>query len=118
MRPIGASLDWSWHGYRTCLACGGRWKDDPKSRCPAARTGAGGMLIHAEDQARIGLLMARRAGYGANNRILPEGWIADSLRPCVALNPSYGLLWWWLNTNHGRYKSAPDEQFLRVGRGR
>ena len=34
------------------------------------------MLIHAEDQARIGLLMLRR-GEWDGRRVLPEGWIDE-----------------------------------------
>ena len=75
----------------------------------------GGMLIHAEDQARIGLLMLRRGEWNGR-RILPESWIAKSLRPC-ALNPVYGLLW-WLNTGSGRYKSAPEDSFFAIRRRR
>ena len=75
----------------------------------------GGMLIHAEDQARLGLLMLRRGEWNGK-QMLPESWIAESLRPCP-LKPTYGLLW-WLNTGHGRYTSAPASSFLRIGRGR
>jgi CubicO group peptidase (beta-lactamase class C family) len=74
----------------------------------------GGILIHAEDQARIGLLMARRGDWNGR-RILPESWIVESLRPCT-LNPLYGLLW-WLNTGGGRYKSAPESSFFAYGAG-
>ena len=111
MRPIGASPDWSWHGYRTStvdvdgvaiesVAGGTHW--------------GGGMLIHAEDQARIGLLMARRGDWNGR-RIVPESWIAESLRPCAS-NPNYGLLW-WLNTGQTRYKSAPASSFYASGAG-
>ncbi len=72
------------------------------------------MLIHAEDQARIGLLMLRDGEWNGR-RILPESWIAESLRPC-ALNPNYGLLW-WLNTGGGRYKSAPEDSYFASGAG-
>src|SRR6185312_2219823 len=56
MRPIGASDTWRWHGYRNSfvdvggaqvqsVSGGGHW--------------GGGVFIHAEDQARIGMLMAQ-----------------------------------------------------------
>ena len=48
-------------------------------------------------------------------RVLPESWIAESLRPCP-LKPTYGLLW-WLNTAHGRYASAPVGSFFASGAG-
>jgi CubicO group peptidase (beta-lactamase class C family) len=111
MRPIGASDDWSWHGYKNSGV-------DIDGRVIESVSGGthwgGGMLIHAEDQARIGLLM-QRGGEWAGKRILPEHWIAESLAPC-ALNPVYGLLW-WLNTGHGRYKSAPANSFFASGAG-
>ena len=74
----------------------------------------GGMLIHAEDQARIGLLMLRRGEWGGR-RLLPERWIAESLQPC-ALNPVYGLLW-WLNTGGRRYPSATEASCFASGAG-
>jgi CubicO group peptidase (beta-lactamase class C family) len=111
MRPIGASTDWSWSGYSTSQV-------DIDGRTIESVSGGthwgGGMLIHAEDQARIGLLMLRRGNWNGK-QLLPEQWIADSLRPC-ALNPNYGLLW-WLNTNHGRYKSAPESSVFASGAG-
>jgi CubicO group peptidase (beta-lactamase class C family) len=101
MRPIGASSDWSWHGYSTSgVEVDGRMMESVSG----GTHWGGGMLIHAEDQARLGLLMSRRGEWNGV-RVLPESWIDESLRPC-ALNPNYGLLW-WLNTGRGRYKSAP-----------
>ncbi len=57
--------------------------------------------------------MLRREWHG--RRVLPERWIEASLHPC-ALNPVYGLLW-WLNTGHGRYRSAHEDSFFAVGAG-
>ncbi|HXT80725.1 MAG TPA: serine hydrolase [Acetobacteraceae bacterium] len=111
MQPIGASPDWSWHGYRTSTV-------DVDGRMIESVSGGthwgGGMLIHAEDQARIGLLMLRRGEWNGR-RILPERWIEESLVPC-AQNPSYGLLW-WLNTARRRYASAPEDSFFASGAG-
>ena len=79
MRPIGASDDWSWHGYRTStVEIDGRMM---KSVSGGSHWG-GGVAIHAEDQARIGLLMLRR-GEWEGRRLLPERWIdgvADAVR--------------------------------------
>jgi CubicO group peptidase (beta-lactamase class C family) len=111
MSPIGASSDWSWHGYRTSSVA----IDDRMIESVSGGTHwGGGVLIHAEDQARIGLLMLRR-GEWAGRRILPESWIDASLQPCK-LNPLYGMLW-WLNTNSGRYSSAPADSFFASGAG-
>jgi CubicO group peptidase (beta-lactamase class C family) len=111
MQPIGASADWSWHGYSTSsVEIDGRMIESVSG----GTHWGGGMLIHAEDQARIGLLMQRRGDWNGR-RVLPESWIVESLQPC-ALNPVYGLLW-WLNTGHARYASAPESSFFASGAG-
>jgi CubicO group peptidase (beta-lactamase class C family) len=111
MRPIGASGDWSWHGYRTSVV-------DIDGRLIESVSGGshwgGGVAIHAEDQALIGLLMLRRGEWNGR-RLLPESWIEQSLAPCV-LNRNYGLLW-WLNTGRQRYSSAPEASFFASGAG-
>jgi CubicO group peptidase (beta-lactamase class C family) len=111
MQPIGASSSWTWHGYSNSfvevsgrmiqsVSGGGHW--------------GGGMFIHAEDQARIGLLMLRRGAWGAR-RLLPESSVADSFRPCP-LNPQYGLLW-WLNTGRAYAPSAGADSYFAIGAG-
>jgi len=111
MQPIGASGDWSWHGYRTSMVeIDGRMIESVSG----GSHWGGGVLIHAEDQARIGLLMLRR-GVWEGRRLLPERWIEESLTPC-ALNPNYGLLW-WLNTGQTRYPSASAASFFASGAG-
>jgi CubicO group peptidase (beta-lactamase class C family) len=111
MQPIGASTDWAWHGYRTSFV---EIDGQILQSVPGGTHWGGGVLISAEDQARIGLLMLRR-GEWSERRILPESWIAESLKPCH-LNPSYGLLW-WLNTGHRLYRNAPEDGFFARGAG-
>ncbi|HET7884339.1 MAG TPA: serine hydrolase [Acetobacteraceae bacterium] len=111
MRPIGASGEWRWHGYRTSMvAVDGRMIESVSG----GSHWGGGIEIHAEDQALIGELMLRR-GLWHGRRLLPEGWIDESLRPCP-LNPNYGLLW-WLNTGRRRYASANEASFFASGAG-
>ncbi len=111
MQPIGASADWSWHGYRTSMVeIDGRTMESVSG----GSHWGGGVAIHAEDQARLGLLMLRR-GVWQGRRLLPETWIDESLTPC-ALNPSYGLLW-WLNTGRARYADATERSFFASGAG-
>jgi CubicO group peptidase (beta-lactamase class C family) len=74
----------------------------------------GGVAIHAEDQVRIGSLMLH-CGMWNGQRLLPDAWIEESLRPC-ALHPNYGLLW-WLNTGRTRYPSASETSFFASGAG-
>ena len=111
MRPIGASDEWRWHGYRTSMV------EIDGTQVESVSGGShwgGGIEIHAEDQARIGMLMLRR-GEWEGRHLLPASWIAESLVPC-ALHPNYGLLW-WLNTGRARYPSATPESFFASGAG-
>ena len=111
MRPVGASSDWSWHGYRTSMVeIDGRMIESVSG----GSHWGGGISIHAEDQARIGLLMARRGAW-EGRQLLPESWIEESLKPC-ALHSNYGLLW-WLNTERTRYPSASGASFFASGAG-
>ncbi len=109
--PIGASASWEWHGYRNShVEIGGR-------RVQSVSGGGhwgGGVFIHAEDQARIGLLMARRGRWG-RRRLLSEDWIRISTEPC-AIKPEYGFLW-WLNTARSGFPSASPESFFAIGAG-
>lgn len=112
MRPIGASTDWSWHGYDNS------WIDLPGRGLVQSVSGGGhwggGVFIHAEDQALIGQLVLQD-GVWQGKRLLPEGWVAACRTPC-ALNPRYGLLW-WLNTDHLSWPSASVESFAFSGAG-
>ena len=111
MRPIGASTTWQWHGYETS------WVEVAGRRMQSVSGGGhwgGGVFIHAEDQARIGLL-ALQGGVWNGQRLLPEGWIAQCTTPC-ALNPQYGYLF-WLNTNQGRFSAAPAGSWWFSGAG-
>jgi CubicO group peptidase (beta-lactamase class C family) len=111
MRPIGASEAWRWHGYRTSsVEIDGRMIES----VAGGTHWGGGIEIHAEDQARIGLLMLRR-GWWNGAAILAEDWVTQSLAPC-ALNPTYGFLW-WLNTQRLRYPHAPEDSYCAVGAG-
>jgi CubicO group peptidase (beta-lactamase class C family) len=111
MQPIGASDTWRWHGYRTSMVeIDGRMIESVSG----GSHWGGGVEIHAEDQARIGLLMLQR-GEWEGRRVLPESWIDESLVPC-ALHPNYGLMW-WLNTGRTRYPSAPATGFYASGAG-
>ena len=73
----------------------------------------GGVFIHAEDQARIGLLMARRGAWGGGGCCRRSGSAPTS---SCAIKPAYGLLW-WLNTGR-RPAERPARQLLRHRRRR
>jgi CubicO group peptidase (beta-lactamase class C family) len=108
--PIGSSSEWRWEGYRTStIGLGGR----KVVSVPGGGHWGGGIVTHAEDQARLGLLMLND-GVWERRRILPEGWVAESGVP-VTLHPDYGLLW-WLNRS-GRFPKADRASLLAVGAG-
>lgn len=111
MDPIGGSPGWRWEGYETS------WVEVAGQRVQSVPGGGhwgGGVFIHAEDQARVGLL-ALRQGEWAGRRVLPAGWVAECRTPC-ALNPSYGLLW-WLNTGRAKWPAGSAEAFGFSGAG-
>lgn len=111
MRPIGASEGWTWRGYTTSMV------DIDGTQIESVSGGThwgGGMCIHAEDQARVGLLMAN-GGAWDGHRLISRDWIAHSLTPCP-LNASYGFLW-WLNTHRARMPAAPASSCFASGAG-
>ena len=111
MGPIGASSTWLWEGYRnSTVEVDGR----PMLSVPGGGHWGGGVFIHAEDQARVALLVARDGVWG-ERRILPEGWMARSVEPCE-VNPAYGFLW-WLNTGRVKYPAASARSFFALGTG-
>ena len=111
MRPIGASTDWSWRGYSTSMVEIGGQQIESVS---GGTHWGGGMCIHAEDQARIGLLMAARGAW-SGTQLISANWIDRSLAACP-LNHSYGFLW-WLNHHRARMPAAPASSFFAVGAG-
>jgi CubicO group peptidase (beta-lactamase class C family) len=111
MAPIGASADWEWTGY------GNSWVEIDGQHVQSVAGGShwgGGMFIHAEDQARIGLLVLRRGVWG-DRRLIAEDWIAQSATPC-GLNPHYGFFW-WLNSDRRLYPSAASDSIFFKGAG-
>jgi CubicO group peptidase (beta-lactamase class C family) len=81
---------------------------------PGGTHWGGGISIHAEDQARVGLLALNRGAWGGR-QLVPASWFDLSTQPC-ALNPHYGFLW-WLNSDGRRFASAPRDAFFASGAG-
>lgn len=109
--PIGCSPEWVWHGYRNS------WVDIDGQSVQSVSGGGhwgGGFFIHARDQARFGLLFARRGAW-QGRRLISERWIQQMIQPC-ALNPHYGFLW-WVNHDGGFMPSAPRDSYGAMGAG-
>ena len=112
MDPIGASSTWQWFGYEDAwivldgaevqsVSGGGHW--------------GGGMFINAWDLGRFGLLTMRRGRWG-NRRVLSEAWVRYALTP-TSVQPNYGVMNWYLNTDRKQWPSAPASSFGHIGNG-
>ena len=111
MDPIGASDTWEWHGYETS------WVMLDGTSVPSVSGGShwgGGLFISTRDHARLGLLVSRD-GLWNGRRLLPEGWMKQSLTRSK-LNPNYGFLW-WLNTGGLMFEAAPHDCWFALGAG-
>ena len=112
MDPIGASSTWRWYGYDNAwvvldgrvvqsVSGGGHW--------------GGGLFISARDMARYGLLTLRRGKWGTR-QLLSDAWVTQALTP-TKVQPTYGYMNWFLNTDKKYIASAPPQAFAHVGNG-
>jgi CubicO group peptidase (beta-lactamase class C family) len=112
MDPIGASSTWRWIGYENswvvidgqlmqAVGGGGHW--------------GGGMFINARDMARFGYLTLRR-GKWKNQQLLSDKWVTWALTP-TQVQPTYGFMNWFLNTDKKYLPSAPANAFVHIGNG-
>lgn len=112
MDEISASNTWRWFGYENSyvvidgqiiqsVSGGGHW--------------GGGMFINAYDMARFGLLTARNGKWG-NKQILSTEFIRQAKTP-TTVQPTYGFMNWFLNTDRKLYPAAPASAFVHVGNG-
>jgi CubicO group peptidase (beta-lactamase class C family) len=110
MDPIGSSSTWRWYGYDNSfvnidgimvqsVSGGGHF--------------GGGLFISSLDQARFGLLFARK-GKWKDKQLISTNWITDAVRPS-AVNKSYGFMWW---TNaEDRFKGLSKNIYSAEGFG-
>ena len=112
MEPIDASTTWRWYGYETSwveldgeavqsVSGGGHW--------------GGGMFIGARDMARFGLLTLRR-GRWKDRQVISEEWLRQATTP-TTVQPTYGFMNFFLNTDRKYLPSAPAAAFAHVGNG-
>ena len=112
MDEIGASNTWRWYGYENSFVVidgqivqsvsgGGHW--------------GGGMFISAYDMARFGLLTERN-GKWRDKQILSTEFIRQARIP-TTVQPTYGFMNWFLNTDKRLYPNAPANIFVHTGNG-
>ena len=112
MDPIGASNTWRWLGYRNSwividglpvqsVSGGGHW--------------GGGMFINAYDMARFGLLTLHKGNWNGK-QLISQQWIAQALTP-TPVQPTYGYMNFFINTDKKYLPSAPVTAFVHVGNG-
>lgn len=112
MDPIGASNTWRWNGYRNAwivldgtpvqsVSGGGHW--------------GGGMFINAYDMGRFGLLTLHHGNWNGR-QLISESWIKQALTP-TPVEPTYGYMNFFLNTDRKLLPSAPASAFVHIGNG-
>ncbi len=92
MDPIGASSTWRWFGYENSYV---NMDGLMVQSVSGGGHHGGGIFINTYDQARFGLLFARK-GKWKNQQLVSADWTEAVHKPSSP-NKSYGFLWW---TNH------------------
>lgn len=111
MDPIGASTTWRWIGYDNS------WTEIDGLKVQSVSGGGhhgGGMFINTLDQARFGLLLARR-GMWRGDQLISGQWIDKAIAPSDA-NPDYGYMWWTLKGD-ADWGNVPDHLYYAAGFG-
>jgi CubicO group peptidase (beta-lactamase class C family) len=112
MDPIGASPTWRWTGYENS------WVVMDGQLVQSVSGGShfgGGMFINAYDQARFGYLTLRNGKWN-DQQILSTNWLSMAKTP-TPVEPTYGFMNFYLNTNKKLYPSAPATAFTHIGAG-
>lgn len=112
MDPIGASNTWRWYGYENS------WINIDGVMVQSVAGGAhwgGGMWITARDQARFGLLTLNDGNWNGR-QLLSREWIKLARTP-TPVQPTYGFMNWFLNTDRKLWPSAPASAFAHIGNG-
>lgn len=112
MDPIEATQTWQWHGYRnSSVTIDGK----PMQSVSGGGHWGGGMWINARDLARLGYLSLRR-GRWRERQILSTGWFDMATTPTV-VQPTYGFMNFFLNTDRQLFPSAPASHYYHAGAG-
>ncbi len=112
MDPIGASHEWTWHGYgaKSTTEINGK----PVESVSGGTRWGGGLWINSQDLARFGLLILNKGNWNGK-QLVSRKWIEDATTPS-AHGPDYGYLW-WLNTTGQHWPSGPKSSFAAIGAG-
>jgi CubicO group peptidase (beta-lactamase class C family) len=112
MDKIGASHEWTWHGYgpKSTVEINGK----PVESVSGGTRWGGGLWINSQDLARFGLLILNKGNW-EGKQLISEHWIQDATTPS-AHGPDYGYLW-WLNTKQKQWPSGPASSFAAIGNG-
>jgi CubicO group peptidase (beta-lactamase class C family) len=112
MDPIGASHSWQWVGYDNAWVL---VDGQAVQSVPGGGHWGGGLFINARDMARFGLLTLR-GGRWRGRQLLSEEWVRRARTP-TPVQPTYGFMNWFLNTDRKYLPSAPPDAFVHVGNG-
>jgi len=112
MKPIGASNSWTWTGYQNSwIVLDGKLV---QSVSGGGHFG-GGMFINGYDMARFGLFTLRKGNW-QGKQILSADWFKQATTP-TNVNPEYGFMNYFLNTQQKMYPSAPASAYAHIGNG-
>jgi CubicO group peptidase (beta-lactamase class C family) len=64
---------------------------------------------------RFGLLTLHRGNWNGK-QLISESWVQQALTP-TTVEPTYGYMNWFLNTNRKLMPSAPATAFVHIGNG-
>lgn len=111
MDPIGASSTWRWFGYDNAEVL-----IDGLQMQSVSGGGhhGGGLFINSYDQARFGLLFARKGNWNGN-QLISDVWVSKSVAPSEA-NTEYGYMWWTLKGDT-KWPNVPDHVYYAAGFG-
>lgn len=111
MDPIGASTTWRWFGYENAEVL---MDGIQMQSVSGGGHHGGGLFINTYDQARFGLLFARRGNWNGQ-QLISEDWVRTAVTPSET-NPDYGYMWWLLNENNN-WENVPDHVYHAAGFG-
>lgn len=111
MDRVGASATWRWFGYDNSFVM-----IDGLNMQSVSGGGhhGGGLFINTLDQARFGLLFARRGNWNGQ-QLISGDWIDLAVSPSDP-NPDYAYMWWTLKGDT-QWEGVPDHVYYAAGFG-